>query len=243
MNSLTCSKLNKMATQIRPRAPRAQSKEAYRLWFEFLRRAIVEDKSRVRLDLYKEWGDVESFRFDKWWDEIGSKVIDLRPPSIELLKEGKADEQTYLLRVPKTMTSTAIGNEVRAFLMGLGHQPLQLSTLKIRMGAEVRPSTYRAYIHTYDEYQKLVAKSDGKKVTARELLVAVRKFYIKHEQRHKNNVWATDKMPMALIADMDRENPVVIDPIHSATAINAVNRYLREANKIIDAVREGRFPD
>lgn len=232
-----------MATQNKPRSPRAQSKEAYRLWFEFLRRAIAEDKSKVRLDLYKEWGDVENYKFDKWWDQIGSKVIVLRPPSIELVDEGEADEQTYLLRVPKTMTSTAIGNEVRVFLMGLGHQPLQLSNLRVRQGAEIRPSTYRAYLHTYDEQLKLVAKSDGQRMTARELLKAVRKFYIKHEQRYKNNVWATDKMPMALSADMDRNNPYDIDPIHSATAINAVNRYLREANKIIDAVREGRFPN
>jgi hypothetical protein len=127
--------------------------------------------------------------------------------------------------------------------MELGHQPLRLSSLRVRQGAEIRPSTYRAYLHTYDEQLKLVAKSDGQKVTARELLKAVRKFYIKHEQRYKNNVWATDKMPMALSADMDRNNPYDIDPIHSATAINAVNRYLREAKNIIDAVCEGRFPD
>lgn len=232
-----------MATQNKPRPPRAQSKEAYRLWFEFLRRAIAEDKSKVRLDLYKEWGNVESYKFDKWWDQIGSKVIDLRPPTIEQEKDGKADDVSYLLRVPKSMTSTQIGNEVRKFLMELGHQPLRLSSLRVRQGAEIRPSTYRAYLHTYDEQLKLVAKSDGQKVTARELLKAVRKFYIKHEQRYKNNVWATDKMPMALSADMDRNSPYDIDPIHSATAMNAVNRYLREANKIVEAVREGRFPD
>jgi hypothetical protein len=232
-----------MATQNRPRAPRAQSKEAYRLWFEFLRRAIAEDKSRVRLDLYKEWGDVESYRFDKWWDEIGSKVIVLRPPSIELVKEGEADEQTYLLRVPKTMTSTMIGNEVRAFLMGLGHQPLQQSTLTVRMGAEIRPSSYRAYIHTYDQQKKLDAKSNGNKVTARELLKAVRKFYLEREKRYKNNLWTVDKLPSALAANMDRDNPYAIDPIHNATAINAVNRYLREANKLIESVRQGKFPN
>lgn len=232
-----------MATQNKPRPPRAQSKEAYRLWFEFLRRAIAEDKSKVRLDLYKEWGDVENYKFNKWWDQIGSKVIDLRPPTIDQVKDGKADDVSYLLRVPKSMTSTQIGNEVRKFLMELGHQPLQLSSLRVRQGAEIRPSTYRAYLHTYDEHLKLVAKSDGQKVTARELLKAVRKFYIKHEERYKNNVWSTDKMPMALSADMDRNNPYDIDPIHSATAINAVNRYLREAIKIINAVGIGKFPN
>lgn len=232
-----------MAAQNKPRPPRAQSKEAYRLWFEFLRRAIAKDKSKVRLDLYKEWGDVENYTFRGWWDQIGSKVIDLRPPVITQVKEGKEDDVSYLVRVPKSMTSTQIGNEVRKFLIELEHQPLQLSSLRVRQGAEIRPSTYRAYIHTYDEHQKLVAKSDGQKVTARELLVAVRKFYIKHEQRYAKNLWAADKMPSALIADFDKKNPDYSDPIHSATAINAVNRYLREANKLIEAVREGRFPD
>lgn len=231
-----------MATQNRPRAPRAQSKEAYRLWFEFLRRAIAEDRSKVRLDLYKEWGDIESYRFDKWWDEIGSKVIVLHPPSIELVKEGEADEQTYLLRVPKAMTSTMIGNEVRAFLMGLGHQPLQLSSLRVRQGAEIRPSTYRAYIHTYDQQKKLEANSNGNKVTARELLKAVRKFYLEREKRYKNNIRAVDKLPSALAANMDRDNPLAVDSIHSQTAINAVNRYLREANKLIESVSQGKFP-
>lgn len=232
-----------MAAQNKQRPPRAQSKEAYRLWFEFLRRAIAEDKSKVRLDLYKDWGDVENYTFRKWWDQIGSKVIDLRPPVITQVKEGKADDVSYLVRVPKSMTSTQIGNEVRKFLIELEHQPLQLSSLRVRQGAEIRPSTYRAYIHTYDEHQKLVAKSDGQRVTARELLVAVRKFYIKHEQRYGNNLWAADKMPSALMADFDKKNPDYSDPIYSATAINAVNRYLREANKLIEAVREGRFPD
>ena len=48
--------------------PKSQSKEAYRLWFEFLRRAIAEDKSKVKLSVYKEWGDVASYKsFDAWW--------------------------------------------------------------------------------------------------------------------------------------------------------------------------------
>jgi len=229
-----------MTTQ---RRPRAQSREAYRLWFEFLRRAIAEDKSKVKLDLYKEWGDVENYRFEKWWDQIGSKVIDLRPPTIERVSEGQEDDTSYLLRIPKSMTSTAIGNEVRRFLMELEHQPLQLSKLRVRTGAEIRPSTYRAYIHTYDQQKKLEAKSGGQKVLGRDLLKAVRKFYIDREKRYRNNAWPVDRLPSSLATNINRDDLNDIDPIHSATSINAVSRYLREANKIIEAVRQGRFPD
>jgi hypothetical protein len=69
------------------RSTRSQSKEAYRLWFEFLRRAIAEDKSKVKLDLYKEWGDVESYKFEKWWAEIGQRVIEQRPSVVEEVEE------------------------------------------------------------------------------------------------------------------------------------------------------------
>jgi hypothetical protein len=232
-----------MTDSRRRRSIRAESKEAYRLWFEFLRRAIAEDKSKVRLDLYKDWGDVERYKFEKWWAEIGQRVIEQRASVVELVEDGTAEPTSYLLRVPKSMTSTAIGNEVRNFLIGIGHQPLQMSSLRVRAGAEVRPVKYRSYIHTYDQYIKLAAKADGQKVTARELLKAVRKFYLDREKRYKNNLWPVDKLPAALATDLNRNDLNDIDPIHSATAINAVNRYLREAHKIIASVSEGRFPD
>ena len=53
---------------------RTHSRESYRLWFEFLKRAIARDRNSVKLKLYKSWGDVESLSFNKWWDEIGNAV-------------------------------------------------------------------------------------------------------------------------------------------------------------------------
>jgi hypothetical protein len=233
-----------MATTNKPKRPRAQSREAYRLWFEFLRRAIAEDKSKVRLDLYKEWGDVTAYKsFDAWWRDVGSKVINLHPLAIELVTEGKADDQTYLLRVPKTMTSTEIGNEVRQFLIAHGHEPHKGSTLQVTMGKEIRPQTYRAYLHTYDLQRKLEEASGGQVVKRKDLLVAVRKFYLQREQRYKNSVRAADKLPSALVTAMNRNDLNNVDVLASAVALNAVNRYLREANKLIDSVRQGKFPE
>ena len=232
-----------MAATNKPKRPRAQSREAYRLWFEFLRRAIAEDKSKVRLDLYKEWGDVAAYKsFDAWWRDVGSKVINLRPTAIERVTEGKADDQTYLLRVPKTMTSTEIGNEVRQFLIALGHEPQKRSTLRVTLGKEIRPQTYRAYLHTYDLQRKLEGASGGQMVKRRDLLVAVRKFYLQREQKYKNSVRAVDKLPSALVTAMNRNDLNDVDVLASAVALNAVNRYLREANKLIESVRHGKFP-
>lgn len=226
-----------------PRKPRSHSREAYRLWFEFLRRAIAEDKRAVRLNLYSEWGDVTVYRsFDAWWREVGSKVINLQPVAIELVDQAAADDQTYLLRVPKSMTSTQIGNEVRNYLISLGHQPVRGSTLRVTEGKEIRPQTYRAYLHTYDQYKKLELACGGGKVKGKDLLVAVRKFYLQREARSRNAFRQVDKLPPALVGAMNRKDLNEIDYSAEQTAINTVNRYLASAKKIIAAVREGKFP-
>lgn len=226
----------------RPRVPRAQSKEAYRLWFEFLRRAIAEDRSKVKLALYKEWGDVESHKFDKWWDEIGGKVIQLRSIAVESVARGEADDASYLLRVPKSETSTQIGEQVRRFLIGIGHQPIARSRLRVKEGAQIRPSTYRAYLHTYDQQRKLQAAANGRKPTAKEVLKAVRRFYLERERRYQKNFRKFDKLPTPLAVAMNRGNLDDVNALAVQTAILAIHRYLREANAIIDAVRQGRFP-
>jgi hypothetical protein len=42
---------------------------------------------------------------------------------------------------------------------------------------------------------------------------------------------------------MNRNDLSDVDVLASAVALNAVNRYLREANKLIDSVRQGKFPE
>lgn len=224
--------------------PKSQSKEAYRLWFEFLRRAIAEDKSKVKLSVYKEWGDVASYKsFDAWWREVGTHVINSRPSKIEHVDKGASDSATYLLRVPKSMTSTQIGNEVRKYLMDIGHQPVRTSALMVTEGKEIRPQTYRIYLNTYDEQKKLEDQSGGKRVTANQLILAVIKLYKDREQRHKNTKRKFDKLPPSLILKMKDHAPNEIDVLASNVPLNAIKRYLREANKIIEAVKQGRFPE
>lgn len=233
-----------MAASKTPRQARSQSREAYRLWFEFLRRAIAEDKRAVRLDLYSEWGDVTAYKtFNAWWRDLGSKVINLHPIAIERVDHGAADDKTYLLRVPKSMTSTQIGNEVRAYLISLAHQPIRLSTLRIPEGKEIRVKTFRAYLHTYDQQRKHEQASGGERVKGKDLLVAVRKFYVYRSARYKNSVRKVDKLPPALATAMNVDNLNEVDVLASAVSLNAINRYLREAKNIIAAVREGRFPE
>lgn len=233
-----------MATKTAHSKARRESREAYRLWFEFLRRAIAEDKSKVRLDLYAEWGDVAAYKsFDAWWREVGIKVIHNTPQTLEHVAEGVADDGCYLVRVPKSMTSTQMGNEVRKYFIALGHVPQKASNLRVTEGKEIRPQTYRAYLHTYDQQRKLVERAEGKKVTAKAVLVAVRKFYLEREEKWKKSVRKVDKLPPALVGSMKRDDISKVDYMDDQVAINTINRYLKNAREIIEAVRVGRFPE
>jgi hypothetical protein len=233
-----------MATKTAHSKARRESREAYRLWWEFLRRAIAEDKGKVRLDLYVEWGDVAAYKsFDAWWREVGVHVIQTKPQSLEHVAEGVADDGCYLVRVPKSLTSTQMGNEVRQYFIALGHVPQKASSLRVTEGKEIRPQTYRAYLHTYDQQRKLVETAVGKAVTAKDVLAAVRRFYIEREKKYKNSVRQVDRLPPALVGAMKRDDISKVDYMDDQVAINTINRYLKNARAIIDAVRVGRFPE
>jgi hypothetical protein len=236
-----------MATTVKKKTRlqnRTHSKESYRLWFEFLKRALAHDRASVKMHLYKSWGDVESYKFDKWWTEIGSHVINLDIKSnVEIATDTQADESSYLIRVPKSLNSTQAATQLRLLLTKHGHKPLvEKSNLKINGDNEIRHSVFRAYIHTYDRHRELVLKNDGKKVTNKETLIAVRKFYITRYAKYKNRNRLADNLPMPLYTAMNMDNLDDVHVLDSTTAISAVARYLREAEKIIDAVKKGTFP-
>ena len=232
-----------MATSNR-RQNRANSKEAYRLWFEFLKRAIANPNVKVELKHYKAWGDVSKYKFDKWWKDIGSKVIDLDSQStVSFATDGATEEGSYLVRIPKTLTSTEAANQIRQLLIESNHKQVVLpSKLKIRHGAEIRPLTYRTYLNTYDIWLDLNAKSEDKKVTYKHVLIAVRKFYISRATRHKNTKRRVDKLPPNLLTDMDEKNFDDVDVLASSQAIATISRYIKESHKIMQNVANGTFP-
>lgn len=232
-----------MAIQHR-RQNRANSKEAYRLWFEFLKRAIANPNIKVNLKLYKEWGDVTNYKFDKWWTEIGSKVIDLDAQSnVTFALDGAQEDSSYLVRIPKTLTSTEAANQLRQLLIESNHmQVVTQSKLKVRHGAEIRPPIYRAFLHTYDRHIELIKNSDGNRVGNKELLIAVRKFYIARSKRYKNNLWRVDNLPHNLHTAINFDNLDEVDVLATAPSIATVGRYLKQANEIMENVAKGKFP-
>jgi len=224
------------------KTPKSESKEAYRLWFEFLKRALAEHRSAVDLKLYSEWGDVESYSFTRWWREIGERITTKPIVNAELLEKGAADDSSYLVRLPKSMTSTQLGTEVRRLLLEIDHQPMKHSKVRLSDGFQIRPFVYRAYLHTYDAQKKLEKLANGGKVQKKDLLIEVRKSYQKRQERYRNNIFRVDVLPDGLFGDFDPRNPEDYDVLRDRQVTANVARYLTEAEKIIKAVKNGRFP-
>jgi hypothetical protein len=224
------------------RPPKNQSKEAFRLWFEFLKRAIAENPSDVDMKHYAEWGDIANYSFTKWWKEIGETITARHTNDAEFVSAGSADESSYLIRVPKSFTSTQIGEKVRKLLIEAGHQPIKQSSVHLQEGFQIRPLIYRAYLHTYDENKKLLKIAKDGKVPKRELLVAVRKIYLAKQKRYANNVFKVDSMPAGIVGNFDPKNPEKFDVLAEAQATANIAKYLREACLVIEAVKQGKFP-
>ena len=111
----------------------------------------------------------------------------------------------------------------------------------------------RAYLHALDCQDMLVKQAvasggSAKDVKSKHVLAALREYYIKKSIRYKN---VGDPAPMRIFHGGRTTDPDLIlnDPTQSASdvsdpqdAINAVSAYLRNANKILLAVKDGRFP-
>jgi hypothetical protein len=225
-------------------ATRTHSKESYRLWFEFLKRAIAKDKRIVKLSLYKSWGDVENLSFNKWWIQIGSNVINLDSVSkLGFATDTLTDDSSYLVRVPKSLTSTQAATQLRELLTSSKHKPkIDKTDLRVTEGVELRHSIYRAYLHTYDRHKELVDKNNGVRVTNKETLIAVRKFYLARHEKYKNHNRKVENLPPQLWDALKLDDLDDVDVLASATSLATIGRYLREANKILNAVALGKFP-
>lgn len=231
------------------RIKRSETKEAYRLWFEFLKRALADESVTVNRKLYASWGDVGSYAFDRWWREIGSDAIQLGGKEVTLAKAATRDDKSaFLVSVPKSLTSTDAANKLRKLLIDLNHTPIRTSKgLRVNDSVELRFATYRSWLHTYDCNRRLVneiAEASGRRqpLRGRQLLAIVRKFYLERSERLKNANRRIDTLPHPLFtggAEVDAEK---IDVLASATAISAVLRYLSEANQLIANVAIGKFP-
>ena len=225
---------------------KANDRESYRLWFEFLRRSIHDQTVEVQIQKYESWGDFQELSFDTWWRKTGSSAIALDQQTyVELIKEIPKNSSDLFVRIPNSITTTQAVNQLRAILTDLGRKSENIkSTLRIREGSEIRHSAVRAYLVTYDANKNLIEKSKKKRVTGKDLLQLVRDQYTQRMVQFIGSInrgQLVDSMPSALYGSRGAGKEV--DPITDALAIATVQRYLKKANELIACVADGKFPD
>lgn len=225
---------------------RATGKEAIRLWFEFLKRAASTPNLKVNNRYYEGWGDYANTKFETWWKINGDALFPRT--KVEIAKRYLSDGDVICLSVPMSLTPTAAANQVRDLLIAhyqaIGHQPKPRRHYQLTEGAEIKVSALRAYLHTYDIHQKLLAESSLQKLPAKVVLAEVRRFYLARSAKWRSTNRKVEGLPMALAGDLeyDQINDVVTTQGSDVGAERAIRRYLLIANNLIQAAAKGDFP-
>ena len=219
----------------------ADPKEAYRLWFEYLKLArgssLQEVKSALLVSqpFYAPWEMDKADNFNVWWKThahlFEEKYV------VRSLKEGEPpnDPTALIVEIPLTKSPTELTKAVKAIIQS-AWDAQELKNKK----AKKKPSAY--YRLSEGSEPKLIAVREmlsvyrnvylrSPKVKGEKLLNAVHRYY----EGRKNKKWA--KVPTPLMLTKGRE-----DADDLARAMRNLRRYIQKAEKVVLNVARGRFP-
>jgi hypothetical protein len=226
---------------------RASGKEAFRLWFEYLKRAYQSPNVHVDSKYYYAWGDVANAKFETWWKAHGDVLF---PRSkVEITKRYLSDAECIQIKVPMSLTPTEAANQLRDTLIehykAIGHVPKPQRIYALTTGAEIKVSAFRSYLITYDAHIKLTEQYADGVVPAKELLNEVRKYYLARSYRWRNSKRKVEALPPALAGDFVYDHvtgTVTAKDRYDSGAIRTIRMYFKKANNLIHAAASGDFP-
>ncbi len=225
--------------------------EAYRLWFEYLKVALLLkdantkhfdkqvkgkiDKLKgaflVRPTFYNAWGVTPTTKFDPWW-KTHSHLFE-EQFIVRLLKDGdeKRDPDAIIVEIPLNKSVTELSRAVSIIIQD-AHADRNVPTRKNKMqskalyqlskGSEPKLEILREMLTVFkDVYLK------NPKLRGEDLVKAVHAFYI----GRKNKIY--NKIPDSLT---HRYDP------HGETVKRNTRRYINNAAQIIINVAAGEFP-
>ena len=215
----------------------AARKEAYRLWFEYLKVALQSPDKKVKAALlvsepyYRPWQMTTAGKFDPWWKEHLSLFAEKYTVRELTHGEPALDPDALLLEVPLTQSPTILTRKVKAIIQAAYERQAKTerkgktrATAYYHMteGAEPKLDAVREMLSIYRDVYLKDPKLRGEK-----LLDAVHKYY----SSRKNKKWA--KIPMAFQHDGrdDKER-----------AMRNLRRYIQKAETVVLNVARGQFP-
>jgi hypothetical protein len=223
--------------ETRSKATLAARKEAYRLWFEYLKVAIQSPDKKVKSALlvsepyYRPWQMAGAAKFDSWWADHQS-LFDEKYIVRELAHgEMAMDPNALLLEVPLTQSPTILTRKVKAIIQAAYERRAKTerkgktkATAYYHMteGAEPKLDAVREMLSIYrDVYLK------NPKLRGEKLLEAVHKYYL----NRKNKKWAKIPMPFLPGPYEDKER-----------VLRNIRRYIQKAETVVLNVARGQFP-
>ena len=215
----------------------AARKEAFRLWFEYLKIARLSKDAKVKSAMvvsepyYRPWEMDKAEKFDPWWKIHGhlfeEKFV------VRQLKAGEAplDQNALLIEVPLTQSPTILTKNVKAIIQA-AFEALERTERKgkktptayyrLTEGSEPKFDAVREMLSVYRDVHLKNPKLKGEK-----LLEATHRYYL----GRKNKKWA--KVPMALMFNHEDEK---------VRTMRNLRRYLQKAEQVVLNVARGQFP-
>ena len=212
-------------------------KEAYRLWFEYLRLARASKDQKVIKALarssryYEPWGNVENVKFDPWWRQ--HERLFEEQFSVRRLSRGQKtpDQMALIIEVPLTQPKAKLFAQVRDIIRSA--YPTQtprkahfrpVSQYRLTAGTEPRFSALREMLNVYRVYLDNKDPS-GRDLRGSKLLERVHAYYRGRKRRFKTPA----HLDFSRLGD-------------SITAQRNMRRYIAKATRITLNVARGEFP-
>lgn len=235
-------------------------KEAYRLWFEYLKLALLlidpsfktKDKKLLgfivkintayskRKDIYKDWHVTKDTNFNTWWDSHSTLFEEKSNVRQILPGHTLSSNNTILVEIPLNRSATEISKRVMDIvidaqaLAGLRTNKktkvVASASFQVSTGSEPKVKVLNDMLIVFRDVYKNNPKLKGTK-----LVEAIHSFY---EKRRKG----FNSPPKNLKEDngtkVHRPNDKSIPETFKRTA----NRYIKNAAQILENVAAGEFP-
>lgn len=214
-----------------------ERKEAFRLWFEYLKLAqSLKNKEFERAfkkssKYYAPWNMQKDENFFVWW-RTHSQLFEEKF-LVKQLQPGELpnNPDSLIIEVPLTQAPSVLIKHIKIILQKASNQSDRTSRkgnkqttafYKLSDGAEPKLDAVREMLTVYrDVYLK------NKGMRGEKLLDACHSFYL----GRKNKRWA--KIPLALMPDTDGDK---------VRAMRNMRRYIQKAEKVLLNVASGEFP-
>ena len=221
----------------KPKANLADRKEAFRLWFEYLKIARLSKDAKIKSALvvsepyYRPWEMDTADKFDPWWKTHLHLFEEKYFVREFTAGEAPLDPDALLVEIPLTQSPTILTKKVKAIIQAAFEarerterkgKKKPTAYYRLTEGSEPKFDAVREMLSVYRDVHLKNPKLKGEK-----LLAATHQYYL----GRKNKRWA--KVPMALMYNHEDEK---------VRAMRNLRRYIQKAEQVVLNVARGQFP-